>query len=629
MWNDRETDVDLLGHRRIAETIVEIMREEELRPLTIGIHGSWGAGKTSILSLIEGELKDDPETLCFTFNGWLYQGYEDTKSALMEAVVHELMKRRTTGSKVLDLGRSLLRRINWLKAAKVAGGVAMTAALGLPATAMFGLPGLLTSAKGLFESKKEEDKGEVNVNIHKEEEEAWLKPEDATIPAQIQAFRDELKELIKESTVERLVVLVDDLDRCLPTAVIDILEAVKLFLFIEGTVFVIAADEQMIEYAVRRHFPDLPVSQADYTKHYLEKLIQVPIRVPSLNVLQTQNYIRFLVLQNHLQNDKERLNQICQAFEASRETPYDNKELSYDFIKDQLGGRSQDLRGALTIAEHLGNTLAKELRGNPRNVKRFLNTLFLRDRIAKIYGLQGKVTMEVLAKLMLLERFHTDVYEQIITDVTESENGTSNTIRYLEDTGKEVGENKGRAGTKKGGAIEAVDTELKAWASQGPSLQEVDLKPYVFISRERAVSFKVTDDLPHALIPIFDALATGTRISFIKYEPELKALDQSQARLLFNQLKSLAVKADNWMTIPKPVEGLIFLVQQQEFLESPLIDILSSVVPKDLGVWLPTKIDYFKTSEGKQSRKILFDAILQDPNSDKILKSVITQLNHQ
>ncbi|RZK34552.1 MAG: NTPase KAP, partial [Hymenobacter sp.] len=95
MWNDKETNVDLLGHRRIAQTIVEILREEELRPLTIGIHGSWGAGKTSILSLIEAELKDDETALCLTFNGWLYQGYDDTKSALMEAVVHALLSRRS------------------------------------------------------------------------------------------------------------------------------------------------------------------------------------------------------------------------------------------------------------------------------------------------------------------------------------------------------------------------------------------------------------------------------------------------------------------------------------------------------------------------------------------------------
>lgn len=628
MWNDKETNLDLLGHRQVAQTIVEIMREEELRPLTVGIHGSWGAGKTSILSLIETELKDDTKTLCFTFNGWLYQGYEDTKSALMEAVVHELMTKRRSTDKVLDLGKSLLRRINWLKAAKAGGGLALTAALGLPATAMFGIPGLMASAKSLF-SDKPEASADVNVKVQ-EEEDPWLKPEEATVPAQIEAFRNELQRLIKESTVERLVVLVDDLDRCLPTAVIDILEAVKLFLFIEGTVFVIAADEQMIEYAVRRHFPDLPVSQADYTKHYLEKLIQVPIRVPSLNKLQTQNYIRFMLLQNHLEYDGERLVQICKAFEGSRETPYDNTELSYEFIKKQFGGESQDLRSTLAVAEQLGNTLANELRGNPRNIKRFLNTLFLRKRVAKIYGLESKVTMDVLAKLMLLERFHSEVYEKVVIDATVTDNGTSDTIKQLEELVKPEDTGDKRKGSTKTKQVKftekPLDSSLQEWAKQAPPLGEVDLRPYVFISRERAVSFKVADDLPTALVPIFEALASGIRITIVKYESELKALGSHLATLLFDKLKALVVKEGDWNTMPKPMEGLTYLVQQQPSLEVPLVELLNSVAPKDLGAWLPTKIDFFRSTEGKRARKELFENITQDANADETLRTLIEEL---
>lgn len=627
MWNDKETDLDLLGHQRVAQTIVEIMREEELRPLTVGIHGSWGAGKTSILSLIQTELKEDTKTLCFTFNGWLYQGYEDTKSALMEAVVHELLKCRSTNDQILDLGKSILKRINWLKVAKVGGGLAMTAALGLPATAMFGVPAIITGARNFFSDKNEAPPG-VNVEVQVEED-PWLKPEEATVPAQIEAFRNELQELIKQSRVERLVVLVDDLDRCLPSAVIDILEAVKLFLFIEGTVFVIAADEQMIEYAVRRHFPDLPVSQADYTKHYLEKLIQVPIRVPSLNKLQTQNYIRFMLLQNHLEYDKARLLQICQAFENSRETPYDNTELSYEFITGQFGGESQDLRGALAVAEQLGNTLANELRGNPRNIKRFLNTLFLRKRVAKIYGLESKVAMNVLAKLMLLERFHTEVYEKVVMDATESDKGTSSTVKQLEETDKAENKNE-RKETK--AAVKAdegpLDSSLRDWAKQAPALAEVDLRPYVFISRERAVSFKVADDLPPVLVPMFEALASGSRITIVQYESELKALGSHLAKLLFDKLKTIVVKEGDWNNMPKPMEGITYLVQQQTSLEVPLVELLASVAPMDLGVWLPTKIDFFKSTEGKQARRKLFENIMQDADADKTLKALIEALNH-
>src|SRR5690606_32344771 len=133
--------------------------------------------------------------------------------------------------------------------------------------------------------------------------------------------------LIETSKVDQVVILVDDLDRCLPKSVIEILEAIRLFLFVEGTTFVISADERMIEYAVREHFPNLPASYNDYTKNYLEKLIQIPIRIPFLNQLQTGNYIKFLMLQNHLKNDFNELKRIYLEFISKRKTPYENTDL--------------------------------------------------------------------------------------------------------------------------------------------------------------------------------------------------------------------------------------------------------------------------------------------------------------
>lgn len=523
--------MDLLGHRRIAETLVSLMQQEALRPLTIGIHGSWGAGKSSILSLVDAQLKDDPKTLCFTFNGWLYQGYEDTKSALMETVVHELLKRRSTTQKVVDLSKSLFRRINWLKAAKTTGELALTAVLtstlGLPPTALFGLVGAFAKVKQLTESKEEKPGTEITVTA--EDDDPWLKPEHATVPAQIQAFRDELQELIRRVEVERLVVLVDDLDRCLPGAVIDILEAVKLFLFVPGTVFIIATDEAMIEYAVRRHYPDLPVSQADYTKHYLEKLIQIPIRIPSLNQLQTQNYIRFLLLQQHLKDDQALLDEICQAFEKSRTTPYDTTELRYEFITSKLkaGDPDQALRSVLHVAEQLGSSLAAELRGNPRNIKRFMNTVFLRKQVAEIYGLKD-LKVGVFSKLLLLERFHEREYTQIIAEITTSADGRSATILDLEKPAEP--EKPEKPGAKKAAlapkpdAEAKVEQELLAWAKLEPTLSEVDLRPYVFVSRERAVSFQPTDDIPHALLLVLEVLASGSRMAMQGQQANVAAL---------------------------------------------------------------------------------------------------------
>jgi predicted KAP-like P-loop ATPase len=626
MWNDQETRFDLLGYRRIAQTLISIMDDEALRPLTIGIHGSWGAGKSSVLSLIDSELQADADTLCFTFNSWLYQGYEDTRSALMEMVVHELMGRRDVGQQALDLGKSLLRRINWLKAIKTVGQATLTATLGLPANALLGVPGLLSRAKQFIDPK--EDKAGIEVQVSTEDD-PWLYPEKATVPAQIQAFRIELQQLIERVNVKRLVVLVDDLDRCLPEAVIDILEAVKLFLFVPGTVFIIAADEAMIEYAVRRHYPDLPVSQADYTKHYLEKLIQIPIRIPSLNQLQTQNYIRFLLLQNQLQNDHARLGEICQLFEDSRKTPYDATELTYEFITQQLGSANPELRAILHVAEQLGSSLAAELRGNPRNIKRFLNTVFLRKRVAEIYGLTD-LKVGILSKLLLLERFHEQDYTRIILEVTGSSDGRSDIIRQLEQPAEPP-----KTSTKKSSSPTTIkqdidakhEQNLIAWAKLEPRLAEADLRPYVFVSREQAVSFQLVEEIPHALIPVLTTLASGARVAMQGQQPNVAALTDSLARLLFRQLEDLAAKEGNWQSLSKPMSGLLYLVQHQPVLETSLIELLQSVPARELGTWVGSNLEFFRSAEGQRAKLQFFTNIQKNPDAPTGLKTLIKQLS--
>ncbi len=86
-----------------------------------------------------------------------------------------------------------------------------------------------------------------------------LKPDESKrLPEEIGAFRDAFKELLDKADVKQLVVLIDDLDRCLPDIAIETLEAVRLFVFTDRTAFIVAADEAMIEYSVRKHFPELP-----------------------------------------------------------------------------------------------------------------------------------------------------------------------------------------------------------------------------------------------------------------------------------------------------------------------------------------------------------------------------------
>ena len=88
-----------------------------------------------------------------------------------------------------------------------------------------------------------------------------------------------------------LIVFIDNLDRCLPPQVIHTLEALRLFLFMGNSAFCIAADEDIIRDSVKKHFDGM---EGDHVRDYLDKLIQVPVRIPRAGVPEVVSYLLVL-----------------------------------------------------------------------------------------------------------------------------------------------------------------------------------------------------------------------------------------------------------------------------------------------------------------------------------------------
>nr|WP_329604790.1 P-loop NTPase fold protein [Pseudomonas fulva] len=247
------------------------------------MHGEWGAGKSSVQRLTQDELKANDRVCCIWFNGWTFEGFEDAKTVAIETIVDELKRARLNSAKVKAAAAKVFKRVDWLKVARKAGGFAFTVITGIPTMDQLkGVYNLVTSvvANPSDHVSKDDLKGAA------EKIGDFLKEggdDSEKLPEHIHKFREEFQELLDAADIDQLVVIVDDLDRCLPKTAIETLEAIRLFLFVERTAFVIGADEAMIEYAVREHFPDLPQSSgpSNYVRNYLEKLIQVPFRIPA------------------------------------------------------------------------------------------------------------------------------------------------------------------------------------------------------------------------------------------------------------------------------------------------------------------------------------------------------------
>jgi predicted KAP-like P-loop ATPase len=145
---DNETKIDLLNNEAIATTIVRLLRVNPERPMTIGVHGDWGAGKSSVLEMIEASFETETTALCLKFNSWRFQGFEDAKIALIEGIVTALIAKRPAMSKASEAVKDIFKRIDWLKLAKKAGGLAFTAHTGIPLPDQ--VDGLISSLEGLL-----------------------------------------------------------------------------------------------------------------------------------------------------------------------------------------------------------------------------------------------------------------------------------------------------------------------------------------------------------------------------------------------------------------------------------------------------------------------------------------------
>src|SRR5688572_2348530 len=117
MWTDVETSEDLIGFRVHADLIRDVVTDRTLLPATIGVFGDWGGGKTSIMKMLSRDLDPDATTdvankaryeriACLYINGWLFEGYDDAKSALLSAVLMTLGEHKRFGPKVREKAAS-------------------------------------------------------------------------------------------------------------------------------------------------------------------------------------------------------------------------------------------------------------------------------------------------------------------------------------------------------------------------------------------------------------------------------------------------------------------------------------------------------------------------------------------
>lgn len=305
VWADNETDLDLLGFDELVDELLVALTTPALLPLTVGVLGDWGSGKSSLLKIARRELEAETDEngicryLCVDFSPWLYEDYEDVKTALMMQVLRACRERATTQDAqdtVERLARVLGRR------SRAFGRVALTAAPAVVPVALgMADPGMADATASAVQGAAQAVVP-LATDALKDEADPHAKTDEIR---DLSAFREEFKKLVASlDGVDAVVVFVGDLDRCLPETVVDTFEAIRLFLHSPQTAYVVAASRDIVESAIDSRYPELVREDGRGIGHdYLEKMLQFQVSVPPLSPGQTESYINLLITQLHLSVD--------------------------------------------------------------------------------------------------------------------------------------------------------------------------------------------------------------------------------------------------------------------------------------------------------------------------------------
>ncbi|HDM8146961.1 TPA: KAP P-loop [Vibrio harveyi] len=586
LWPDNESKVDLLNYQSISNAIVKLLSDQQRLPVSIGIHGDWGAGKSTVLSMIENSYREDEKTVCVRFNSWLYQGLEDAQTALMQQITTDLIKNRSAIEGFKESADSFLKRVDWFKTAKTVANWGVTAFTGIPTPGTMqdlstAIDTLTAKAGSLNQEDITKELGELKGCIGS--------TKNNRVVTEITEFREEYEKLLKAADIDRLVILVDDLDRCLPDTAIATMEAMKLFLFMPNTAFIVAADETMIEYSVRRHFPNLSeeVGGMAYTRNYLEKLIQIPFRIPALNENETSIYLALLIAESLCRQDSNEFNRVLDHARSILKEPWAKGSITIEQFESLTEkSLSEEEKELFFMASQIAPALNLGTKGNPRQIKRFLNAFMTRLLVAESAGYKEAIKENVLIKLMLLERFNPNAYEILRLDSLSNPEGKPHSLKALEEPDSleaQEGSNAAVPATQKLLFDVEKDDWLGNWVKIEPALSDMKLTPYFFLTREKVKFIGLAQS--SELIERALKLLSGEALVVAGAQSTVEQLSSDDADRLMDLLITKIQSTSSTSKVPEYYHGAILLCKCFKDLQLKLLKGITEIPERKIGTW--------------------------------------------
>jgi hypothetical protein len=288
---------DLLNRGRFvlaASKQINAIKDKEC--YIIGVNGKWGSGKTSILNLIEKELSSS-KYYHFTaqFNPWIYKSEELLLRDLFAIIIKGCRSQEKPTNKKKDIGRWLIKYAKYLAI--------------IPSVEFMGAK-MNLGLKDFFTNLGEDIKGQVET---------------------IEEIRDKINSILNQLAIP-LIIFVDDIDRLENKEVHSIFKVLKLTANFNKIRYVVAYDEVHVSQAIAKNYG---IGTIEDGRGFLEKIIQVPLRIPETNsdqrFLFTNKFIERWLLQANISlpvNQNEKFNILFRRLHSEFVlTPRDSKRL--------------------------------------------------------------------------------------------------------------------------------------------------------------------------------------------------------------------------------------------------------------------------------------------------------------